>query len=187
MRTSLLILTLLLAGTALPFWWSPYSASGRLSLALTERDEQVLAQAVEMEQLQRMVAYHARSNHSVQRNTTLDPGIQRAFDALVEEAIREHVALRTRPAEIWRLLEAALGKDLQGTRFERARGLLERGTLEWRDLSSVYVGPAQQVRLRLQRSGLVWRVAGLEFPPPKIKLQLGSGAARSEPAPRTAP
>jgi hypothetical protein len=172
MRTSLLIVLLLLAGAALPFWWSPYSASGRLALALAEQDEQVLAQALDMERLQRIVAYQVRTGHSVQRSATLDPKFQQAFDTLVEDLMQQEVERRTRPAEIRLLAQHALGADSRGTRFERAQQLLEQKALHWRDLSSVYLGPADRVRLLMTRSGLVWRVVGLEFPEPKLKLEI---------------
>jgi hypothetical protein len=182
MRTSLLVLLLLLAGTALPFWWSPYSASGRLSLALADRDEQVLAQAMDLERLQRIVAHNVRTSHSVQRSDTLDPKFQAAFDALVKDVMQQEIERRTRPETIRQLVQGALGTDLQGTRFERARQVLGGDTLEWRDLSLVYVGSMDGMRLVMRRSGLVWRVVGLEFPEPKLKLQreLGRGPPRIE-------
>jgi hypothetical protein len=182
MRTSLLVLLLLLAGTALPFWWSPYSASGRLSLALADRDEQVLAQSVDIERLQRIVAHNVRTSHSVQRSSMLDRKFQEAFDALVADLMQQEIERRTRPETIRQLVQGALGTDLQGTRFERAQQVLGRDTLEWHDLSSVYVGSIDGVRLLMRRSGLVWRVVGLEFPEPKLKLQLqlGSGAPRTQ-------
>jgi len=178
MRTSLLVLLLLLAGTALPFWWSPYSASGRLSLALADRDEQVLAQAVDMERLQRIVAHGVRTSHTVQRSATLDPKFKEAFDALVADVMQQEIERRTHPDAIRQLVQGALGQDLQGTRFERAQQVLRRDTLEWRDSSSVYVGSMNGVRLLMRRSGLVWRVVGLEFPEPKLKFS--SSPRRSE-------
>jgi len=177
MRTSLLILALLLAGTALPFWWSPYSASGQLAVALEERDAVVLNRSVDLERLQRLVAYHVRTSHSIQRNPTLEPTHQQAFDALVADSMRQEVERRTRHSEILQLLRRALGEDSHGTRFMRARQLMARDALEWRDLNSVYVGSPQQTRLLMIRSGLVWRVAGLQFPEPELRLELVERAA----------
>jgi hypothetical protein len=159
----------------LPFWWSPYSASGRLSLALVDRDEQVLAQAMDLERLQRIVAHNVRTSHSVQRSDTLDPKFQAAFDALVKDVMQREIERRTRPDTIMQLVQGALGTDLQGTRFERAQQVLGHDSLEWRDLSSVYVGSIDGMRLVMRRSGLVWRVVGLEFPEPKVKLKLELG------------
>jgi hypothetical protein len=175
MRTSLLVLLLLLAGTALPFWWSPYSASGRLSLALADGDEQVLAQAMDLERLQRVVAHNVRTGHSVQRSATLDPKFQAAFDALVKDVMQQEIERRTHPETIRQLVQRALGADLQGTRFERAQQVWGRDTLQWHDSSSVYVGSMDGMRLLMRRSGLVWRVVGLEFPEPKAKLKLPLG------------
>lgn len=172
MRTSLLILLLLLVGVAVPFWWSPYSASGRIALALADHDEAVLSQAVDVERLQRIVAHNVRTSHVVQRNATLDPRFQRAFEELIQQTMQEEVQRRTNRMEIWRLLQDALGRDLQGTRFERSVQLLRRGELEWRDLNSVYVGRPGAVRLLLRRSGVIWRVAAMQFPEPKVQLEL---------------
>jgi hypothetical protein len=172
MRTSLLILALLLAGAALPLWWSPYSASAGLALAIETSDTAVVARTVDLQRLQRIIAHHARTSRSLQRNLTLDPAYRQAFETLAADLINEEVARRTQPAAVLGLIRRALGPDSQGTRFMRARQLLERRALEWRDLSSVYVGSPDQVRLVMVRSGLMWRVVGLQFPDPRLKLEL---------------
>ena len=181
MRTSLLILVLLLAGAALPLWWSPYSASGNIALALAERDEATLGKAVDLQRLQRIVAHNVRTHHSVQRNPTLDPRLQAAMDALIEQTIQEEVQRRTRPAEIYQLLQGIFPAVPPGTRFQRALQLLRNGGLEWLDPSSVYVGGRTELRVLLRRSGLMWRAVGIEYPEPKVKLELRGGAAPADP------
>src|SRR5262245_18048848 len=108
MRTSLLILALLLADSALPFWWSPYSASAQLSLALEEGDTTLLARAVDLEHLQHIVAHQVHTNHSIQRNTMLDPKYQVALDDLIADLLRQKVARRTRHEEILKLIRQTL-------------------------------------------------------------------------------
>lgn len=178
MRTSLLIFLLLLAGTALPFWWSPYSASGRLAIALEEGDEAVLAAAIDVERLQRGVAYHVRTSYSIQRNPTLDPRYQEAFDALIEDVVRQEIERRTRRSEILQLVRRALGQPSQGTRFARAWQLLQREALQWRDASAVYIGAPDEARLLMTRSGLMWRVVALQFPEPKVQFEVPRSARR---------
>ncbi len=63
----MLVLLLLVTGVALPLWWSPYSAAGRIALAIEERDATALQQTVSIERLRRAIAADVRANQSGQR------------------------------------------------------------------------------------------------------------------------
>jgi hypothetical protein len=175
MRTSLSIVLILLLGVAAPLWWSPYSQAARIALAIAERDATVLERAVDLQRLQHRVAVHTRSNYSVRISPALQANSQlrQTFEALAQQGIREEVQRRTRPEQVLQLVQRALGQESPGTRFERAVRLLRSDALVWRDLNSVYVGDAQDVRVLMTRSGLMWRIVGMQFAEPKVpRLEL---------------
>lgn len=148
MRSSLWMLVLLFFGAAVPFWWAPYSAAGRIGLAVAQNDHSTLRQHVDWPLLQHAVAAHVRE--------------QLVTRQVLDVSLEAEVNWQSNDAALVRLMGRAVGDAANGTRFERAWRLLRRGALEWHSDHEVYLGQGEP-RLLMERHGVVWRVVGVKY------------------------